>query len=182
MSGDYPDDCPRCHGVPLLCDDLCPYEDEEAPLAVAVLGLVGDALLAARQLYELFPDVEFTSGRRTVRAQAHAMAENIAADATFITKTYHQPLCLAARRCQTWFEQNSGAKVDQIATAFERILCSLSDDELAKLTVHPTGRAIDVRPGIQAVKEAMQVLAMKYGGKFLDHEGKLDRWHLEFKK
>lgn len=174
-------DCPRCHGVDLLCDDLCPLEDEDPPLAVApLLGLTDSALEVAIRLVARFPGVEIVSGKRTVREQAHSMAANVVKDPDFVRDTY--ALSLASRRCQAWVDRNVNAKLDKIAEAFERILCDLPDDELRHLTRHITGEAFDVMPPKDLklrndVKVFLADAAREHGGRFLDHEGKLDRLH-----
>lgn len=180
MSGE-PEDCQRCHGSEVICESdpaLCPYEDEP-PLAVRVLNLHGVALAAATELARKFAGVVFASGRRTVREQARAMAANAAADVDFVRSTYVNSL--AARRCQAWVDMHLTAKQDQIAEAFERILCDLPDSELAHLTRHVSGDAFDVVPSTAAVRAFLVELADRHGGKFLDHEGKLLRWHWEAK-
>ena len=145
-----------------------------------MMGLTGTALLAAQELVRVCPDAEIISGRRTVREQARAMAKNAFHDHDWIEDTYRSPLCLAARRLVSWLKMHKNATLDQIDDAFERILCALPDDELEQLTSHLGGCAFDVRAD-EAVKPFCEAVAKKYGGEFLDHEGRLIRYHLEFK-
>src|SRR6185503_21125015 len=52
------------------------------------LGLVDYAQEAADELQAEFPDVVFTSGRRTVSQQANAMAGNVVQNRNWIAETY----------------------------------------------------------------------------------------------
>ena len=69
---------------------------------------------AARLLLRKHPNVQFTSGRRDIAQQAHAMAANIVAlhDRKWIGKTY-----LAGAKLQAWVDSHPTAvTVEQITT------------------------------------------------------------------
>src|SRR2546423_14049598 len=101
---------------------------------------------AATILKNKHPKLEFTSGRRTVRQQAHAMAGNIVVlhDRKWIGKTY-----LAGAKLQQWVDQHPEAlTVDTITEGLEQTMNAMSQDELLKISRHLTGRAFDVKPVI----------------------------------
>src|SRR6266436_115300 len=60
----------------------------------------------ARLLQQKHPNIEFTSGRRTIAQQAHAMAANIVSlpDRQFIGRTY-----LAGAKLQEWVDAHPAA-------------------------------------------------------------------------
>lgn len=134
---------------------------------------------AATILLSKHPGVEFTSGRRDIRQQAHAMAGNVVDlhDRKWIGKTY-----LAAAKCQAWVDQHPEAvTVDAITAGLEQVMKAMPEAELTKISRHLTGRAWDVRP-VTANAEAIKADIRKLPGlhKFLDHEGGHVRWHAQF--
>jgi hypothetical protein len=134
---------------------------------------------AATILKNKHPKLEFTSGRRTVRQQAHAMARNIVElhDRKWIEKTY-----LAGAKLQQWVDLNPQVvTVDAIMVGLEQTMDAMSQDELLKISKHLTGRAFDVKPVIlNSKKIKTDILQLPGLHKFLDHEGGHVRWHAQF--
>ncbi len=134
---------------------------------------------AATILKNKHPTLEFTSGRRTVRQQAHAMAGNIVVlhDRQWIGKTY-----LAGAKLQQWVDQHPQAvTVDAITDGLEQTMNAMPEADLMKISRHLTGRAFDIRPVILNSK-VIKADILKLPGlhKFLDHEGGHVRWHAQF--
>lgn len=144
-----------------------------------MMGLTGKALKAATELLAKYPDAVITSGRRNVTEQAMAMAKNIVADRKFIVKTY--VTCKAALACQQWIDEHPTAEQREIQIGIGALLRELPSSELGKLSKHLGGLAFDIQPvdGTPGalIRAELVALAKKYGGKFLDHEGSLVRWH-----
>ena len=134
---------------------------------------------AATILKNKHPALEFTSGRRTVHQQAHAMAGNIVVlhDRKWIGKTY-----LAGAKLQHWVDQHPDVvTVDGITNGLEQTMNAMSQDELLKISRHLTGRAFDVQPVILNSKIIKaDILQLPGLHKFLDHEGGHVRWHAQF--
>lgn len=148
-------------------------------MTIDELQLEPIAKQAASLLKQKHPKLEFTSGRRTVQQQAHAMASNIVAlkDRKWIGKTY-----LAAAKLQTWIDQRPEATtVDQITDGLEQTMNAMSETELLKISRHLTGRAFDIRPVTKnAVAIKRDIRALPGLHKFLDREGGHVRWHAQF--
>lgn len=134
---------------------------------------------AAAQLKQKHPNLEFTSGRRTIRQQAHAMAANIVSlqDRQWIGKTY-----IAGAKLQQWVDAHPQAQtVDQLTAGLEATMSAMSQVEVLKISKHLTGRAFDIRPVMEnsdvivADIEALPGLV-----KFLQKEGGHIRWHAQF--
>src|SRR5258706_10029902 len=68
----------------------------------------------ARLLQQKHSNIEFTSGRRTIAQQAHAMAANIVSlnDRQFIGRTY-----LAGAKLQQWVDAHPNAVTVEVITA-----------------------------------------------------------------
>lgn len=134
---------------------------------------------AATVLKNRHPKLEFTSGRRNVRQQAHAMAGNIVAlhDRQWIGKTY-----LAGAKLQQWVDQHPEAvTVDAITGGLEQTLNAMPEADLMKISRHLTGRAFDIRPVILNARVIKaDILTLPGLHKFLDHEGGHVRWHAQF--
>ncbi len=147
-----------------------------------MMGLVGKALDTAMRLKRMFPNAVITSGLRTVSDQARSMAQNVVLDRHWISATYLPSK--ASEACQKWAFDHPAAAKDELETAFNSILHGFTSDELAKLSKHLSGDAFDVLPiaGIVGlpIKNEMRSLAAELGGKFLEHEGSLVRWHIQF--
>ena len=137
------------------------------------------AKTAATVLKNNWPNLEFTSGRRTVRQQAHATAANIVGlnDRQWIEKTY-----LAGAPLQAWVNQHPEAvTVDAITDGLEQTMNAMPEEDLLKISRHLTGRAFDIRPVILNSK-VIKADILKLPGlhRFLDHEGGHVRWHAQF--
>lgn len=150
---------------------------------MVMLGLIGNARKAAEEIKFLHPDVEFTSGRRTLTEQAHAMATNVVqAGRQWIAKTYKSSNVIMA--CQRWVDTSDAKTVDEIAAGILAVFRRYDDRELGKVSKHLTGQAFDVRPvaGLQGqlLLMAVKSVVKKYGGVFLENEGGLTRWHAQF--
>lgn len=151
------------------------------------LGLVGFALDGARTLKRQFPNIVFTSGRRTPSEQASAMADNIikSGKRTWIAETYKDtPVRLA---CQRWVNANPKATTKpQLAAGLISVFAQIGDEELLRLSHHFSGRAFDVRPYCVPLHAFKEFVGTRTDPRlpglddFLDHEGGLERWHLEF--
>ncbi len=146
---------------------------------IEALGLAKTAKEAAKTLKKKHPDILFTSGRRTVAQQAHAMASNIVQsnNRQWIKRTYQ-----SAAKLQKWVDDNPKATtVDDIAEGLETVLNTMADSDQAKISKHLSGEAFDVQPqdkDAEAIKKDIQ--ALPGITKFLDKEGGLVRWHAQF--
>ena len=144
-------------------------------------------------LLSFFPDLEITSGIRSMQTQAAAMASNCILNPKWIEKTYRQPLCAAAQAAQSAVDSVYGVveniiSVNNLTTAIIGALSVFSSDELRKLSWHLSGDAFDVQPvdGDEgaAVKDKIRSLVglrITNGGhgEFLEKEGGLTRWHVQ---
>ena len=132
---------------------------------------------AATLIKEKYPHLVFTSGRRTISQQAHAMANNVKLNRKWIEQTY-----LAAAALQKWVDSHPEAKtVDQIAAGLERTMKDMPEKDLLKIRRHLTGKAFDIRPVVKDAS-AIKSYIKKLPGlqKFLEREGGLERWHAQF--
>jgi hypothetical protein len=146
-------------------------------MTIEELNLEPAAKKAATILLEKFPQLKFTSGRRSVFQQAHAMAGNVVKKRDWIGKTY-----LAAGKLQKWVDNHPEAKtVDAITAGLEKTMNDMPKAELLKISRHLVGKAFDVRPvtaNAKAIKAFIKTLPGLH--KFLDKEGGLSRWHAQF--
>lgn len=132
---------------------------------------------AATILHAKYPQLEFTSGRRSIFQQAHAMARNVVLNRKWIGQTY-----LAGAKLQQWVDKHPGAKtLDTITAGLEQTMKAMPEAELLKISRHLTGKAFDVRP-VTANAAAIKVDILKLPGlhRFLEKEGGLLRWHAQF--
>lgn len=148
-------------------------------MVVDELQLAPRAEAVARALLLVFPFVVFTSGRRSLLRQAQAMAANVALNPRWIEQTYAPSPVRDA--CQGWV--TNATQGAHIAAGLARVLCGFDDQQIAHLSKHPAGLALDVQPiaGLSgdAVKAWLHAKALEVGGKFLEREGSLTRWHFE---
>jgi hypothetical protein len=134
---------------------------------------------AAALLKQMHPNLEFTSGRRTIFQQAHAMARNIVElhDRQWIAKTY-----IAGAKLQHWVDTHPQADtVDELTAGLEQTMNAMTDAEVLKISRHLTGNAFDIRP----VAENSAAIVADIEGlpglvKFLQKEGGFVRWHAQF--
>lgn len=157
-------------------------EDTSSNPAIEGLDLEATAKAAAYELKKKHPTIEFTSGRRGVTDQARAMAQNIveSSNRKWITATYiaTDPI----KKLQKWVDDNpTKTAVADISTGLETIMNSMTDAERAQVSKHLTGEAFDVKPVTKdaaVIKKDMQ--SLKGAKKFLEREGGLVRWHVQF--
>lgn len=154
-------------------------------MQVLRLQLRGNANAAALEFSSAHPMATFTSGRRTRSEQACAMAKNILkAGRRWIANTYRDSV--VSRTLQQWVDAHPESKTKKaIARLLEAAMALFTDDELVALSHHFSGDAFDVAiPEAKLERAAqlstLQVLAERYGGKFITHEGGVDVWHLQF--
>jgi hypothetical protein len=148
--------------------------------AIENLNLADVARKAAYQLKKAHPSVVFTSGRRSKEDQARAMASNVVQNRKWIEQTY--VLSDLRVKCQQWIDNNPNKKTQkEIAEGLIGVLSTASTADLGKLSKHLSGEAFDVQPVAQnaeAIKKTIRELAGV--SKFLDKEGGLVRWHVQF--
>ena len=146
---------------------------------ISSLKLTGKAQQGAEALLKAHPDVQFTSGRRDLSAQARAMASNVVSKRDWIKKTYKAGKASAA--CQKWVDEHPDAKSkDDIAAGLLETLTSLGS-AAGTISKHLTGEAFDVQPATKdaaAIKKTINELPGKK--QFLEKEGGLVRWHVAF--
>jgi hypothetical protein len=148
-------------------------------MTIEELKLEPVAEQAARLLQQKHPQIEFTSGRRNVAQQAHAMAANIVSlrDRQWIGETY-----LAGAVLQKWVDDHPNAvTIDQITAGLQETMSAMAEADLLKISRHLTGRAFDIRPVTQnAAAIESDIRALPGLQKFLDKEGGHVRWHAQF--
>src|SRR5512141_956538 len=144
------------------------------------LNLEPVAEAGARKLLEAFPHIEFTSGRRSVRDQARAMSQNVVSNRRWIEQTYKASE--ASQALQNFVNANPHVTSAQaFEEAFATILEGFSSEQLTHLSKHLGGRAFDIKPTNKNAAE-IKAMARSLAGvsKFLDREGGLVRWHVQF--
>lgn len=150
-----------------------------------MLGLIGNARRAAHELKKDHPDVVFTSGRRTIGEQAHAMATNVVngGGRDWIKQTYKPSN--VAMACQRWIDANpDSVSIRAVAKGLMSVFARFDNKELGKISKHLTGQAFDVRPvpGLQGqlVLMSLRDTVKRYGGVLLEKEGGVVVWHAQF--
>jgi len=135
----------------------------------------------ARQVECDHPSVIWLSGRRSILAQAQAMAEDVVKDPSFIPRTY-----LHAATLQTALDQAPHARtVAEKQRVLYQAMLDLSEEELAQISDHLVGRALDLEPMIDADGEPTpegalvlaRINAFPLTKKLLTRESGLIRWH-----
>lgn len=150
---------------------------------IEALNLSDVAKDAAYKLKASFPKVVFTSGRRDKLSQAHAMASNAIINRNWIQETYIPSPAVSA--CQSWVNQNQQATAQAaISAGLVTVLNGLTDEQLSHLSKHLSGDAFDVQPirdvTADEIVALLRNLTAAAGGRFLDREGGLCRWHAQF--
>jgi hypothetical protein len=149
---------------------------------IEALELRARARKAAYALKKAHPSVRFTSGRRNKDEQASAMASNVVKNRKWIEQTYARSS--VQRACQQWVDDNPDMKSRaEIAEGLASVLHAATDSELAKLSKHLSGDAFDVQPvdkDAEIIKATIRSLLRPGRDKFLDKEGGLVRWHVQF--
>lgn len=148
-------------------------------MGVDELCLIYSADVVARDLVSAFPFVVFTSGRRNLLEQAQAMAANLMHNKRWIEQTYAPSPVRDA--CQEWV--TNATEGASISAGLLSVLRGFDDHQIARLSKHPAGLAFDVHPVPDpqgaAVKAWLYAKAAEVGGKFLERESSLTRWHFE---
>jgi hypothetical protein len=149
---------------------------------IEVLDLRRRARKAAYALKKAHPAVSFTSGRRSKDEQASAMASNVVKNRKWIEQTYAKSSVRHA--CQRWVDDNPDKTTRaEIAEGLASVLHAATDSELAKLSKHLSGDAFDVQPvdkDAESIKTTIRSLLRPGRDRFLDKEGGLVRWHVQF--
>jgi hypothetical protein len=148
--------------------------------AIEALQLAPKARAAAYALKRAHPSIAFTSGRRSTQDQARAMAGNVVRNRTWIEQTYVPSVVRS--QCQEWVDTHRDKKTKtEIAKGLRAVLDTFGDAALGRFSRHLSGNAFDVQPveeGAEAIKETIRALPGL--GKFLEKEGGLVRWHVQF--
>jgi hypothetical protein len=152
------------------------------PRSIESLNLSPKAKKAAEQLLKEYPkDIVFTSGKRDLEGQAHAMAGNVVKKRDWIGKTYSSND--ASKACQKWVDDHPEAKTQkEIAAGLLETFKQLGP-KAGQISRHVTGDAFDIQPvkdeeKADAIKKSIKALpGLK---QFLDHEGGLEIWHVGF--
>jgi hypothetical protein len=149
------------------------------PRSIESLNLSPKAKKAAEILLKKYPDIVFSSGRRDLAGQAHAMAGNVVKKRDWIGKTYAPND--ASKACQKWIDEHPEAKTQkQIAAGLLETLKSLGPKG-GMMSRHLTGDAFDIQPVKKNPDEVKKAIKELPGVKqFLDHEGGLEIWHVGF--
>jgi hypothetical protein len=151
-------------------------------LAIPELDLAPAALNGATTLLAAHPGIVFTSGRRDVTAQARAMASNIVANRQWVAETYKATPERAA--LQDWVDAHPAANTQAaIADGLAAVMAPWNDVQKGRLSKHFSGQAFDLQPmapgaAADAVKAAIH--ALPGAPLFLEREGGLLRWHVQF--
>jgi hypothetical protein len=166
--------------VPASAPSSSPSSVPVVDSAIEDLDLHPIARAGAYLLKSLHPSVVFTSGRRTRDQQANAMAANIVQQPNYVTSTYVQSAVRDA--CVSWLNNNPNA-VSQAAikAGLTDVFGAFTDDQMAKLSKHLSGRAFDVQPttvNAQAIKGTISGLPGLTN--FMEVEAGLIRWHAQF--
>ena len=164
-----------------MCDAPSTDFAHFAGLAIADLGLVDYAQDAAAALLAAHPNVVFTSGRRSVKQQADAMAENTVENRRYIEQTYAANP--ESRSLQQWVDDHPEATSKAaISIGLEDIMRNWTEAQKKTLSRHFSGQAFDVQPvgDGDAIKETIRSLPNLR--QFLESRGGLTRWHADFEK
>ena len=148
---------------------------------IEALRLAPIASTAAYLLKKAHPSVKFTSGRRSIQSQAHAMAGNVVKNRKWIEQTYkHSPLI---KKLQGWVDNNPDKKTQkEVMQGLMSVFNDSTDAEVSTISKHLTGMAFDVQPVFKDAEKIKKTIRKLSGlDKFLDKEGGLVRWHAQFK-
>lgn len=150
------------------------------PADIEKLQLNDNTRDAAVVLRARFPHLVFTSGRRSIHSQAQAMAADVMKNRQFIAATYKPSAVCTA--CQKWVDAHAEAQTQSaIAEGLFGVFAAMSEADVMKFSKHLTGDAFDLQP-VTADADAIQAFIRRLPllEKFLDREGGLVRWHLQF--
>ena len=139
----------------------------------------------ATELQTLHPSVVYTSGRRDLQQQAHAMACNVVSNRQWISRTYRHAAAL-----QTAVDYHpDSVTVPQIELLLVRTMQQMDPEELAKVSDHLAGLAVDLAPMEDGAGQLTPEGQAVYGWIFrcadtkwvTTREGGLTRWHWSVK-
>jgi hypothetical protein len=167
--------------------------DDQADAAIEKWRLSGHAHAGAYALKKQFgADFVILNGQGTIEAVAAsiAAAQVKANDPDWITKSYKKfksgknqgkLVSPIAESMQKWVKENPDAAEQEMADAFAGIIKSATPEQRKTISAHLDGRAFDIKPlsSIDDFKAAAKALSGFES--FIDHEGDLDRWHVQFK-
>lgn len=150
-------------------------------LRIEDLGLLDYVAEAAQMLLNAHPNVQFTSGRRTVKGQADAMASNVIHRRGWIAATYvHTD---EREMLQSWIDHHPEATTQAaISAGLEAIMDGWTDEQKARVSLHFSGQAFDVQPVANGDAIKATIRSLPNLRKFLESEGGLLRWHADFEK
>jgi hypothetical protein len=156
--------------------------EEKSDPAVDALDLKTKAKKVANRLKAKYSEISFTSGKRDeTQEQASAMAENVVSNRNWITETYADKTL--AKELQKWLDDNPKAKTkDEISAGLKSVMDGWTEERKGRLSAHFTGEAFDIQPQDKKateIKADAKSWAEADGGKFLEKEGGLVRWHTQ---
>ena len=169
--------------IPVMAKDydhVCSTCYSKGTSFVSNLNLEPVAEAGALKLKEAFPHIRFTSGRRTVRDQARAMSHNVVLNRKWIEQTYRvTDVSIALQKFVDEHPELKRAK--ELENGFVTVLESFSDEQVLDFSKHLSGMAFDIKPTWRDAKEIKEmVLTLEGLDKFIDREGGLVRWHVQF--
>jgi len=138
------------------------------PADIENLQLNDNARDAAVVLRARFPHLVFTSGRRSIRSQAQAMAADVLKNRHFIAATYKPSAVCTA--CQKWVDAHAEAQTQSaIAEGLFSVFAAMSEADVMKFSKHLTGDAFDLQP-VTADADTIQAFIRRLPllDKFLD--------------
>jgi peptidoglycan hydrolase-like protein with peptidoglycan-binding domain len=158
---------------------------ETSDTEVEALDLQPKAKAIALKLKKKYPSISFTSGKREdVSDQARAMAGNVVSNRRWIMDTYKDQTL--AKELQDWLDENPAAtSKDAIADGLTEVMEAWDDKKRGRLSAHFSGEAFDIQPQTEQAAEIIgdaREWAEADGGKFLDKEGGLVRWHVQVRE
>jgi Putative peptidoglycan binding domain len=173
------------YGAESAAADAGTEGDATSDPEVDALDLQPKAKAIAVKLKKKYPSISFTSGKREdVDDQARAMAGNVVSNRRWITETYKDKTL--AKELQDWLDENPEAtSKDAIADGLTEVMEGWDDAKRGRLSAHFSGEAFDVQPQTEQAAEIIadaRAWAEADGGKFLDKEGGLVRWHVQVRE
>lgn len=161
------------------------HPEEKFDHKIESLDLEPNAKRAAYILKNKYPDIKFTSGRRTRKDQAKAMASNVIKKPMYIAKVYKSSM--ASKLCQAWVNEhlvNGKLTVSRevVICGFEEILDKLPNSEIKKLSKHFDGNAFDIQPIKNGEEIKKFIRTLPELNKFIEKENGLTIWHAQFNK
>lgn len=150
-----------------------------------IASLNPTAASVARAFLAQHPDAVLTSGRRTVGAQAEAMAENVAVKTNWIRNTYLSSPLSVAMQAHVKALVPEDRTPENLANGFAAIMNLALPDELRRLSWHLDGSAWDARPvpGPEQEATARRLIATAIAsgatGKVLTEEGGIRKLHVQ---